>query len=140
HVNSPRNCVSYPLSALLRHTSSRKLEHLMNPENPSRRQFLQSTALAAGAMALASTGHQVALANAPAAPAVAAPVAAAAAKRTATDLVDLGKTGLKCTRLGLGLGSNNGQVQLAAGAEAFNKLIKHAFYNGITMLDTAESY
>jgi 1-deoxyxylulose-5-phosphate synthase len=111
----------------------------MNSEHISRRQFLEQAALAAGVLALGSAcqstvGPTQAVATVPAA------ATTAAAKRTASDIVELGKTGLKCSRLGLGLGSNNGQVQIAQGAAAFNAFIKHAFDQGITLLDTAQSY
>jgi predicted aldo/keto reductase-like oxidoreductase len=99
----------------------------MNTDHLTRRQFLERTALAAGALALA-TG------TAPAAP------AAAAVKRTAVDQVTLGSTGLKLSRLGIGTGSNNGVVQLAAGQEAFRNLIHYAYDQGITYIDTSRTY
>jgi predicted aldo/keto reductase-like oxidoreductase len=110
---------------------------MMNPEHLSRRQFLEQAALAAGVLALGSA-CQSALGSTQAV--VPAPATNAAAKRTASDIVELGKTGLKCTRLGLGLGSNNGRVQTAQGQEGLNTLIKHAFDQGITLLDVAQSY
>jgi aryl-alcohol dehydrogenase-like predicted oxidoreductase len=54
--------------------------------------------------------------------------------------VTLGKTGIKLSRLGLGLGTNNGIVQRNLGQEGFNSLIKYAYDQGITCLDTAEAY
>jgi predicted aldo/keto reductase-like oxidoreductase len=102
----------------------------MNDKQMNRRQFLERTALAAGAFALAYR----------AAPAMAAAPAAAAVKRTAVDQVTLGKTGLKMSRLGMGLGSNNGAIQLADGDEAFNKLVRYAYDQGITYFDTSKSY
>lgn len=105
----------------------------MSKKNISRREFLETAVVVAGTLtpAYAALG-QVAPATMPALTAV--------GKRTATDIVELGKTGLKCTRLGLGLGSNNGQVQLAQGSDVFNKFIKHAYDQGITFYDTAQSY
>src|ERR1019366_7703592 len=94
-------------------------EPTMNSENLSPLQFLSQISLAAGALAVAGTTGRVLAQAAPAAPAASAAVpaaAAAAVKLTASDIVELGKTGLKCSRLGLGLGSNNGQVQIAQGA------------------------
>jgi len=104
----------------------------MNPKDISRREFLGQAALAAGALALASSaiGQQL--------PATAP--AAALARRTASDLVPLGNTGLKVSRLGLGLGSSNGMIQAAGGQEKFTAFIRHAFDQGITMLDTAQNY
>ena len=109
----------------------------MNSEHLSRRQFLEQAAIAAGVLALGSVaGAQ----QSPASAAASVPAATVAVKRTASDIVDLGKTGLKCSRLGLGLGSNNGQVQVAQGVAAFNAFIKHAFDQGVTLFDTAQSY
>ena len=64
----------------------------------------------------------------------------AAGKRSATDIVVLGKTGLKLSRLGIGLGSNSGNVQRGLGQEAFNTLIRAAFDRGIRYFDCAQSY
>ena len=88
----------------------------------TRRDFL------AGSAALAS-----AAAYSPAA-------AYAAGKRSATDIVVLGKTGLKLSRLGIGLGSNSGNVQRGLGQEAFNALVRAAFDRGIRYFDCAQSY
>ena len=52
----------------------------------------------------------------------------------------MGKTGLKLSRLGIGTGSNSGSVQRALGADGFNRLIHYAYDQGITYIDTAESY
>ena len=51
----------------------------------------------------------------------------------------LGNTGIKLSRLGFGLGSNNGRTQLAGGKDAFVDLVHYAYDQGITYLDTAES-
>ena len=91
----------------------------------SRRQFLERSAGAAGALLLTSTSWFS---------------AKAADKRTAADQVALGKTGLKLSRLGFGTGSNSGNVQYALGQEDFNKLIHYAYDQGITYFDCAQSY
>ena len=91
----------------------------------SRRQFLERSAGAAGALLLTSSAWFS---------------AQAADKRTATDQVALGKTGLKLSRLGFGTGSNSGNVQYALGQEEFNKLIHYAYDQGITYFDCAQSY
>jgi hypothetical protein len=109
----------------------------MNSDPISRREFLERSALAAGGVILAVSAAPV-LGQAVAA--ATAPATAAAVKRTATDQVTLGSTGLKLSRLGIGTGSNNGETQLAAGVEGFNKLIHHAFDQGITYIDTAPTY
>src|SRR5208282_3734849 len=61
-------------------------------------------------------------------------------KRTATDQVTLGKTGIKLSRLGMGTGSNSGHVQTALGREGFNSLVKYAYDQGITYFDCAQNY
>jgi len=65
---------------------------------------------------------------------------AATGKRTAVDQVVLGKTGLKISRLGMGTGSNSGNVQFKLGQEAFNKLVRYAYDQGITYFDCAQGY
>ena len=65
---------------------------------------------------------------------------APAGKRTAVDQMTLGKTGIKLSRLGVGTGSNNGREQTDLGREGFTKLIHYAYDQGITYIDTAESY
>lgn len=61
-------------------------------------------------------------------------------KLTAIDQVTLGKTGLKLSRLGIGTGTRGGSIQRELGHEGFNRLIRYAFDNGITYIDTADSY
>jgi 1-deoxyxylulose-5-phosphate synthase len=87
----------------------------------SRRQFLKSTAVA-GAMAF--TGK----------------LAFPAAKQSATDLVTLGKSNVKVTRLAFGTGSFSGQVQRDLGQEGFTRLVRYAYDQGIRFFETAESY
>ena len=70
----------------------------------SRRQFIERTAAMAGGVILS-------------------PLAArAAAKKTAVDIVPLGKTGLKACRLSFGCGTSSGRVQQELGQEGFNRL------------------
>jgi predicted aldo/keto reductase-like oxidoreductase len=99
----------------------------------SRRQLLERAALTAGVLAVSSATSwgQQAPATAP---------AAAAARRTVSDLVPLGDTGLKISRLGIGLGTSNGQIQANGGQQKFNAFVKHAFDQGVTMFDTAGNY
>jgi predicted aldo/keto reductase-like oxidoreductase len=95
----------------------------------SRRQFLRTTTVLAGSALLspwALSGVRAATAE--------------AVKRTATDQVTLGKTGIKLSRLGFGTGVNSGHDQVALGKEAFLKLIRHAYDHGITYIDAAQSY
>jgi predicted aldo/keto reductase-like oxidoreductase len=92
--------------------------------NSSRRDFLKQT-LAAGIVAGS-------------APLIlpAAPVA----KRSATDWVTLGNSGVKVTRLAFGTGTHGGKVQRELGQEGFNRLVRHAYDSGIRFFETAESY
>lgn len=90
----------------------------MSPLN--RREFLKTSivagAAAAGTIPLHATG------------------------RTATDMVTLGNSGMKVTRLAFGTGSNSGQVQSALGQKEFSRLIAYAYDRGIRFFETAESY
>lgn len=99
----------------------------MKKEQINRREFIKGTAAFAGAALISryATGAET---------------PAAIVKKTAIDQVELGKTGLKLSRLGLGLGTRNGVEQRNLGQEGFNNLIKYAYDQGITCLDTAESY
>ena len=63
-----------------------------------------------------------------------------ARKPTAVDQVTLGKTNLKLSRLGIGTGSKGGSIQRALGQDGFNRLIRYAYDQGITYIDTAQSY
>jgi 1-deoxyxylulose-5-phosphate synthase len=93
----------------------------------NRRQFIHASAALAGTALLSSL-------------ALPESCAAADVKRTAVDQVTLGKTGIKLSRLGIGTGSDNGNIQTASGKEAFTELIHYAYDRGITYIDTAESY
>lgn len=91
----------------------------------SRREFLEKTTTAAGGALLAP---------------LALGAEQSASRRTAVDEVTLGKTGLKLSRLGIGTGTNSGEVQRALGQEAFTRLIRHAYDRGIRYIDTAQTY
>lgn len=95
----------------------------MKTQPLTRRRFLVATAAAAG-WALCPPSLR----------------AAASTRKTATDLVPLGRTGLRISRLGVGTGSNAGEVQRALGRAGFERLIRHAFDQGVTYIDTAEAY
>ena len=95
----------------------------MKSNRISRRQFLEQSAVAAGALALTPGA-----------------LAATPVRRTATDQVTLGATGLKLSRLGMGTGSNNGVVQTGLGHESFNRLVHYAYDQGITFFDTSQTY
>jgi 1-deoxyxylulose-5-phosphate synthase len=89
----------------------------------SRRHFLKTTSLAAGAVALGS----------------ALPVKAVS-RDAATEWVTLGKSNVKVTRLAFGTGSFSGKVQRDLGQEEFTRLIRYAYDRGIRFYETAESY
>lgn len=71
---------------------------------------------------------------------VALPAIAAPAKRLATDWVTLGKSNVKVTRLAFGTGTHSGAVQRDLGQDAFTRLVRHAYDNGIRFFETSETY
>jgi aryl-alcohol dehydrogenase-like predicted oxidoreductase len=87
----------------------------------TRREFLK-TGLAAGTLAMSG----------------ALPLAAQRGK--ATDLVTLGRSGVRVTRLAFGTGSFSGRVQRELGQDGFTRLVRHAYDKGIRFFETAESY
>ncbi|MBN1817399.1 MAG: aldo/keto reductase [Sedimentisphaerales bacterium] len=97
----------------------------MVPNDISRRRFLEGAAAVAGLTVVSPAGLHAAQEK---------------KKRTAVDQVKLGNTGMKLSRLGIGVGSNSGNVQRSLGAEGFNKLVRYAYDQGITYIDTADSY
>lgn len=94
-----------------------------NNRHLTRRQFLGSSAAIAG-VALFS-------------PAL---IGAPRRRLTASDQVPLGKTGLMISRIGVGTGSRGGRVQRELGQEGFTRLIRHAYDQGLTYIDTAQNY
>jgi 1-deoxyxylulose-5-phosphate synthase len=98
----------------------------MKLQSVSRRQFIQTTAALAGTAALSPWSVWDSR--------------AAAVKRTATDQVTLGKTGVKLSRLGVGTGINNGEDQVILGKDEWIKLIHYAYDHGITYFDCAQRY
>lgn len=91
----------------------------------TRRQFIKSTAVLAGTAFLSSCSTGPFAKKGP---------------PTAADQVTLGKTGLKLSRLGMGTGSKGGSIQRALGQEEFTRLVRYAYDNGITYIDTAQNY
>jgi aryl-alcohol dehydrogenase-like predicted oxidoreductase len=59
---------------------------------------------------------------------------------TAADQVTLGKTGLKLSRLGFGTGSKGGSIHRDLGNKEFTRLLRYAYDQGITYIDTAQNY
>lgn len=62
------------------------------------------------------------------------------AEGKATDLVPLGNSGLKVSRLAFGTGSRGGKVQRDLGQDEFTRLVRYAYDHGIRFFETAESY
>ena len=63
--------------------------------------------------------------------------------RSPTELVALGKTGMKASFVGIGTGMRGWMRQsnhTRMGKEAFISLVRHAYDNGITFFDTADLY
>ncbi len=92
----------------------------MNGNEMTRRQFIQGAVALTGTILLTSCGEKRSL--------------------SAADQVELGKTGLKLSRLGIGTGTKGGSIQRELGSEGFNRLIRYAYDRGITYIDTAENY
>jgi len=97
----------------------------MRKEQISRRQFIRNTAALAGGVFLSSCVSRDTGRKPP---------------PTAVDQVALGKTGLKLSRLGLGAGSIGGSIQRNLGTEKFSQLVRYAYDQGITYIDTADGY
>jgi 1-deoxyxylulose-5-phosphate synthase len=95
----------------------------MSENRLTRRQFIQSAAVTAG---VAIATHTAAFPT--------------QTKKTATDQIILGNTGIRLSRLGIGTGTVGGSVQRGLGHEKFNALIRYAYDRGITYIDTGESY
>lgn len=60
--------------------------------------------------------------------------------RRGTDVVVLGRSGIKTSVLGIGTGTVGGSQQLALGQEGFTRLVRHALERGIRYIDTADMY
>jgi len=62
------------------------------------------------------------------------------ARRSATDWVTLGKSGVNVTRLAFGTGTRSGQTQRELGQDQFTRLVRHAYDRGIRFFETSETY
>jgi 1-deoxyxylulose-5-phosphate synthase len=89
--------------------------------NLTRRDFLK-TGLAAGTLAVSGS------------------LPLDARRASATDVVKLGRSGVKATRLAFGTGSFSGRLQRELGQDGFTRLVRHAYDRGIRFFETAESY
>ncbi len=91
--------------------------------NFTRRHFLKASA--AGAVVLGS-GEAALKAFTP--------------RRSATDTVTLGRSGVQVTRLAFGTGTFGGRVQRELGQKEFTRLVRYSYDRGIRFFETAESY
>ena len=64
----------------------------------------------------------------------------AAQRETATDMVTLGKSDVRVTRLAFGTGTMGGRVQRNLGQAQFTRLVRYAHERGIRFFETSESY
>lgn len=97
-----------------------------HPTATSRRGFIRTTALGAGALMLGPTTF-----------------AARTPARKASDLVPLGRTGIKASFLAQGTGYNgynHSSAQTRAGKEAFDRLLRTSIDHGINFIDMADLY
>jgi predicted aldo/keto reductase-like oxidoreductase len=99
----------------------------------NRRDFLRTSLAGAG---LATLAPQMLRAAAPAAQ-------RSKSALCGTDIVELGKTGVKVSRLAQGTGYNghdHSSEQTRAGKASFDRLLHHSLDNGISFLDMADLY
>ena len=92
----------------------------------TRRHFLQSTAAGAGLLAAPRLLH-----------------AAAPASFKGNEIVSLGQTGIKASRLAQGTGYNGynrSSAHTRAGKEAFDRLMRHSIDQGVNFIDMADLY
>jgi len=97
----------------------------------SRRQFMAGALAGAGAAVASPTWLRGAEAT------------TAAGQRKATDIVTLGRTGIKATRLAQGTGFNGSgrsSAHTRLGEKAFDELIRHSLEQGIRFIDMADLY
>ena len=97
----------------------------MSPDRSTRRDFLK-TSVAAGVTGVGG--------------ALGATFLAAPQKRSASDWVMLGNSGVKVTRLALGTGTASGRAQRELGQDQFTRLVRYGYDRGIRFFETAESY
>lgn len=72
--------------------------------------------------------------------AAASALPAVAPRRSATDWVELGNSGVKVTRLALGTGTYAGRIQREMGQQGFTRLVRYAYDQGIRFFESADAY
>ncbi|MFH1717770.1 MAG: aldo/keto reductase [Planctomycetota bacterium] len=106
---------------------SDQISHSQNTKcGYSRRQFISNALAGAGVLMAGSTLLR-----------------AAGTKKRVTDIVTLGKTGIKTTRLAQGTGwngSGRSSAHTRLGEKAFDELIRHDLEQGIRFIDAADLY
>jgi len=60
--------------------------------------------------------------------------------RKGSDLVTLGRSGLKSSLLGMGTGTRGGREQLGLGSPDFVRMVRHGLERGVRYIDTADGY
>jgi 1-deoxyxylulose-5-phosphate synthase len=63
-----------------------------------------------------------------------------AERQSATEMVTLGRSNTKVTRLAFGTGTFSGRVQQQLGQDGFTNLVHYAYDRGIRFFETSESY
>ncbi|HUT12013.1 MAG TPA: aldo/keto reductase [Thermoguttaceae bacterium] len=91
----------------------------------TRREFLAGSAAAGLALLAPRFGSAAEVVNQP---------------TSGTDLVTLGRSGIKATVLGIGTGTRGGREQRDLGQNGFTKLAREAYDRGIRYIDTADAY
>lgn len=106
----------------------------MNTHKMDRREFIgKATVMVGAAMSQRVLGIQQAPATAPTRPAAESPL-------LATDIVTLGSTGIRTSRLAMGTGTKGGRILRELGQEGTVKLLRHGLDAGIIWWDLADSY
>ena len=97
----------------------------------SRRRFITGALAGAGALSVGPAWWSATQAG------------AAPRKGRATDIVTLGRTGIKCSRLAHGTGWNGGgrsSAHARLGEATFTKLLRHSIDQGVAFVDAADLY
>jgi hypothetical protein len=67
-------------------------------------------------------------------------VTAQTARKSATDLVHVGNSGVRVTRLAFGTGTHGGHLLREMGQENVTRLIRYAYERGVRFFETSEDY